>query len=270
MRSPSRYYPAFDKPPFCLAVAGATAIPGPILIDLMTRLDLTESANRSVLNRMVSRGSLALSRTGRVGVYRLAGHLLANFERIRGGGQPPSWDGRLHALIYDTSETRRTARERFRAAAMRVGYRSLRPGVLVSPSDQSSALAEQIHELGVMPGFLDADVDTARVIANRAWSLGRVREEGERLCEHLEAAVPELSGLGAESAFRHLHGLIRPVIAWTVELGGLPAELMPEHWPGSRVHQRLADIHGVLLPSASAFAEEVIRTSPYLELVEWR
>ena len=270
MRSPAHYYPAFDKPPFCLAVAGATAVPGPILIDLMTRLDLTVSANRSVLSRMVDRGSLVLTREGRVGVYRLAGPLLANFDRIRGGGQSPAWDGRFHTLIHDIGESQRTTRERFRAAAMRVGYRVLRPGVLVAPSDHGEALSEQIHELGVLTGHLETDAATAREIAKRAWHLEQAQAEGERLCRDLESALRGVSDVDGLTAFRQLHKIGRPVIAWTVELGGFPTELLPDHWPGDRVHARLMELHQHLLPNASDFVKGVIAASPYAQLVEWR
>ena len=269
MQSPSRYYPAFDKPPLCLAVAGADAMPGPLLVSLMTRLDLTASANRSILNRMVGHGMLGLERAGRVGVYRLAGRLLADFQRIQQGGPPPAWDGRLQTLIYDVPEGQRTDRERFRAAAMRAGYRPLRPGVLVGVGDRSAALAEAIDRLGVLRGCLDVDADTARLVAERAWGLAALREDGEQLAASLRRLLADLSPLEGEAAFLQLHRMMRPVVAWTVALGDLPPELLPPDWPGARLGELLGEAHFRLLPAASGFVHGVINASPHAALVEW-
>ena len=130
MPHPSEYLPALDKPPFLFAVTGATALPGPALVALMTTLDGSESANKSVLARMVEWGHLDVTRAGRVGVYRLAGTLLDDYEAIATRRRPAPWDGRLHALILDAADVGTVERERFRSAAARHGYRVLHPGLL--------------------------------------------------------------------------------------------------------------------------------------------
>lgn len=269
MITPSRYYQAHDKPPFCMGVGKVRALPGPVLVQLMTQLDLTESANRSTLHRMVGLGSLAVERLGRVGRYRLAGRLLQDFTRIRSGGAPEAWDGRFHTLLYDIPESQRRRRERFRASAIRSGYRPLRPGVLVSPRDRSHQLQESIRALGVVCAHLDTDAEQARTIARRAWDLERLRELGLQLAEQLATALSrDLRSLDGLEAFRSLHRLVRPVIAWSVEVGDLPGELMTASWPGSIVAHRLHEAHAELLPRASDHVTGLIRTSPHAHLVE--
>ena len=110
---PGGFKPAYARAPFIFALARAQALPGPILIDLMTDLEGTSSSNKALLHRMTTGGALEVSRVGRVGIYRMAGRLLAGFTAVRGDGplRSGAWDGRFHALIYDIPESRRRERD---------------------------------------------------------------------------------------------------------------------------------------------------------------
>lgn len=274
MHSPARYYPAFDKAPFCLRLSGAQALPGPVLIDLMARIDGTRSANKTVLSRMVAGGSLELSRVGRVGLYRPAGRLREDLERIRGRRPAPAWDGRLHTLIDVAPSIRRVQRERFRTLAIRQGYRPLRRGVLVAVRDRSEMLTEQIEALGVLPGHLDAQPDVQRTIAREAWDLDALGEEAERIAGGIETELGRpgsddpMEGATGEGAFLRLHRIMRPVVAWSVRLGDLPAELLPQDWTGPRLEAAVGAAHRHYGPAAAEFVRTVVEASPYADLVE--
>lgn len=272
MPAPSRYYTAYDKPPFCFAVTGARALPGPVLVDLMGTLDLTPSANRSVLNRMVGAGSLGLERVGRVGVYRLAGRLLDDFTRIERGGTAEPWAGRFHVLVDGQPERGRVDVERYRVAAVRLGYRPLRPGVLVAPRDLSAPLSDVLRQLGVHGG--EWEVDDPHDVARRAWGLDTLAREGQRIADALDQTTAVEHGtddaptLGQDS-FRRLHRISRPVVRWLVAVGDLPAGLMPDDWPGQRLCTLLADAHARHLPEARGFARAVADASRHAALVEY-
>ena len=161
-------------------------LPGPALIELMSRIDLTASANRTMVARMVRNGSLAVDRQGRVGRYRLAGRLLLDFERIRGDVPGSTWHGALHTLVLAHPGPGRVQGERLRADAIRAGYRELHPGVLVAVEDLTSLLVDQAALVHVIPGLLETGRDQAQRIVRSAWHVDRLRSEGEALIVELE------------------------------------------------------------------------------------
>ncbi len=270
MPHPSEYLPALDKPPFLFAVTGATALPGPALVALMTTLDGSESANKSVLARMVEWGHLDVTRAGRVGVYRLAGTLLDDYEAIATRRRPAPWDGRLHALILDAADVGTVERERFRSAAARHGYRVLHPGLLIGAVDASAALAGWIDELGVATAWLDADPREQRGLVARAWQLDDL---GRRYEDAVASGRAALAGAGEPTgadALRLLHRITRPVTELAVRTKGLPAELLPEDWPLAELGAFLTEAYDRLEPAAGAYARAEVLAGPHASLARWR
>lgn len=264
-----RYYASYDKPPFCFAVAWARTLPGPILVDLMTRLDLTVSANKSVLNRMVEAGHLEVSKVGRVGRYALAGRMKREFDHIARHGEPSDWDGGFHVLIYEAPNGLRAASDRFRSEVLRRGYRTLRPGVLVNARDETAGLAEQMQALGVSAGRLQLAPDAARDLASRCWGLAELSARGDLIADDLASVLAEgHPGSSGEEVFRRLHAAQRPVVGWTLDLTDLPSPLMPEDWPGARIGALMGELFARHLPQAHSFAREVIAASPHGALAE--
>ena len=267
MSRPLTHYASFHKAPFLFALTGATALPGPVLVDLMVVLDGSSSANKSVLSRMVTAGLLDVTRVGRVGVYRLAGQMARDFVRIRDRLPDEPWDGRFHLVVHDLPDPTRPDIERFRAAAIRLGYRTARPGVLVS-GFASPALDPLAIEAGAVVGWLDLDADAAARLAAQCWELSELHAEHERAIEQVQAVLAAPVPASAAEALVLLHETIRPITELALRSSGLPAQLAPDGWPAVELLRHLGLAYAHLAPAASAHAREVLAASPYAGLAD--
>lgn len=260
---PLRYSSAFGKVPLAFGAAEASALPGPILIELVRAMDeASVAATKSLLHRMVSHGMLSLERAGRVGVYRMIGGMLAGFEAIRDGSRmraPEPWSGFFHTVIYDIPETRRAVRDRLRAQAFKAGYRQLRPGVLISPTDESAQI-EPIDEAGVtlLAGRFEVDLDTARQIAWIAWELERFGAERRAALERLRAVLAQESIPQGPGALRLWHEVLQPVVDVRFTDGDLPRELLPQDWTAHELYAALGAVSARLSGPIDAFVAEVV------------
>ncbi|MDO5499565.1 MAG: PaaX family transcriptional regulator C-terminal domain-containing protein [Propionibacteriaceae bacterium] len=268
-----RYTPAFGKVPLAFGTAEARALPGPILIDLVRAMDgATVSATKSLLHRMVGFGLLEVERVGRVGVYRLAGRMLTAYEKIRDGSRmrsPEPWDGAFHTIIYDIPETQRTLRDRLRGNAFRIGYRQLRPGVLISPTDESTQLEPIIEpDTILLRGRLSVDLLTARRVAAIAWELERHGEQRRAVLARLRNAAAAPGVPDGPELVRFWHELVQPFADVRFNDGDLPRELLPEDWPGPELQAALGQAAARVSPALDAYVASLVADSPYADLVE--
>jgi hypothetical protein len=124
-------------------VSPRAALPGPVLVRLLNDLGLEEGAARSTILRMRHAGWITSVRTGRTVGYApspspLAGHR-RHTEQPTAAGR--AWDGTFHGMLVTVPERRRSFRDALRRAAALAGYRSLRPGLLIAPSDRTAEIA---------------------------------------------------------------------------------------------------------------------------------
>ncbi|WP_210604983.1 PaaX family transcriptional regulator [Brevibacterium oceani] len=177
----------------------ARALPGPIIVGILAEHGYSTSSVHNQLVRMVQRGLLESSRVGRVSVYRLGEHLLTGFRDIGGQRETPEYQGLFHSVLYSIPESARTVRDRFRYVADQLGYRQLRPGILIGLADRSSDLVTLLPEIE-LPGWIEfgeltpADLDAAKRMTSLAFGL---EDAGVRL-PRLEARMNELSLDGSQ------------------------------------------------------------------------
>ncbi len=267
---PGGFKPAYARAPFVFALARARALPGPILIDLMSDLEGTSSSNKALLHRMTTGGALELSRVGRVGVYRMAGRLLAGFTAVRGDGplRSGAWDGRFHALIYDIPESRRRERDRFLMAAHQVGYRTVRPGVLISPTDEHQALGG-LGDLGVLDAWITFSPEETPQLVAQAWRLEEFRAEYEEAIAAVEAILDsDLDRMEGAEALRTMFASEALRTGLLLRDGALPDELTPADWPARRLVTLVDEAERRLGGAAVAYVQERIAAGPHAGLVE--
>lgn len=270
---PGVFKPSYARAPFVFAMAGAAALPGPVLADLMSVLEGTPASNKALLHRMSAGGSLQLTRVGRVGVYRMGGRLLTGFTAVRGDGSLRSsgWDGRFQALIYDIPESSRRARDRFLMAAFQVGYRSVRPGLLISPSDEHHLLAA-IGDLGVQTAWITFPAEETSALVERVWQLDRFRaeyEEAVAAAQQVLDSLPEKTApIDGATALRDLYDVVAARTALLLRDGALPAELTPPGWPADDLRILTAEIERKLAPAARVYVRAAIDRSPHAHLRE--
>lgn len=180
----------------CLRAQG---LPGPVIVGVLAEHGYSSSSVHNQLVRMVQRNILTSERLGRVSIYRLSARILSGFMDISGDRSAPAFEGRFHSAIYSIPESARMLRDRFQYVARMLGYRQLRPGLLLSFVDLSHDLSAQLPAV-VEPGWCEfatiepEDIATARRMTSRAFNL----EAASLELPPLESALAALSLDGSQ------------------------------------------------------------------------
>ncbi|MGO3181145.1 MAG: PaaX family transcriptional regulator [Brevibacterium linens] len=128
----------------CLQASG---LPGPAIVSVLGEHGYSSSSVHNQLVRMVQRGIISSERFGRVSVYRLSEHVLSDFGDIAGDHVFPDYEGRFHTVVYSVPESSRGLRDRLQYIAQSLGYRQLRPGILIGFADRSAQLSARLPEM---------------------------------------------------------------------------------------------------------------------------
>lgn len=262
--------PAVDASavPFVFGAAQASALPGPVLVAVLTELGATVPAAKGLLNRLVRWGQLELERRGRVGVYRLSGQMASGYREVVGRGRTPGWDGRFHLLIYTIGEQRRRSRDALRTAAAAHGYRSLRPGVLAAPRDSSSAFLPELSVPGLVTGWLEVDPDDARAMVERAWEVERLRADRTAMASELERRAAGPLPTDGRAALVLEYEWLAPAYVLLLADLGLPRELLADDVGAGALSRAIGSVGVRLGPPAARWITELSEQLGYADLLE--
>ena len=184
-------------------------------------------------------------------------------DRIYGREQP-AWDGRWHVVVLERVADR-ARRERLRSALGYLGYACLDGATWISPhpSNELDALlgAERVRAERFVARY-DGD---QRGLAARAWDLdglasaysawiGAARE----ILEPVRDAGQQPGGLADETVFAVRSELVHEWRKFLFIDPGLPAELLPAHWPGAEAADLFHAEADRLLPAASRFVDRCL------------
>jgi phenylacetic acid degradation operon negative regulatory protein len=164
--------------------------------------------------------------------------------------EPLAWDGRWHLVVLERSGDR-NARARCAQALGFLGYGQLAGDTWIAPR-ASREVGPALAAAGVgWRGFTSTTDDDPAGIAARVWDL-----DGLAAAYRVFAAAPRtaVSGSPAEAIVARTE----LVHAWRLFLftdPGLPAEALPEHWPGHLAAHRFDREAQDLLPGARAWVD---------------
>lgn len=179
----------------CLQASG---LPVPVIVSMLREHGYSSASVRNQLVRMVQRGIISSERIGRVSIYRLSDHILSDFGDIAGDHVFPEYQGRFHTIVYSLPEVERGLRDQLQYIARSLGYRQLRPGLLIGCADPSRLLLARLPHVPV-PAWSEAGVLTpdslaaARRMTNRAFELDAALAQLPPLEERMNA----LSSVGS-------------------------------------------------------------------------
>jgi phenylacetic acid degradation operon negative regulatory protein len=242
------------------------------LSELLGVFDVGESTARVVLSRMRREGWFTTRREGRQTVYELTERswrvLDEGRSRILDRGTA-EWDGEWRVVLYTVPEAARAEREQVRRALSWLAFGSLAPSVWTSPHPRLPEAAEalagtsatRVELLTARSGGRDAD----RRMAARCWDLGALGRDYAELVTELEGLPPaaELATLPGPEALRRRIQLIYTYRHFPFRDPDLPAELLPEGWPGRRAHTLFLAAHEAFGVAADPYVREVLaRHSP--------
>jgi phenylacetic acid degradation operon negative regulatory protein len=217
-----------------------------VLIRLMAGLGVDEPAVRSAISRLKQRGLLEPRRENGAAGYGLSGHgraILAEgdrriFERPRASAA----DGWLLA-VFSVPENERSRRHTLRSRLAWLGFGTVSAGVWIAPGQLAAETRDMLGSYGLSDYVTLFRADyvafgDVREQVGRWWDLARLEQLYQAF---IDVAAPVLSrwdrpgsGPGDEAAFADY---VRVLTDWRrlpFLDPGLPAELLPADWHGSR------------------------------------
>jgi phenylacetic acid degradation operon negative regulatory protein len=229
------------------------------LVNLMAELEVDEPAVRSAISRLKRRGLLVAERRGQTAGYSLSGGaeqvLRAGDKRIFSRPTARLEDGWVLA-VFSVPESERAKRHTLRSRLGWLGFGTAAPGVWIAPAYVADEAREAIDRLG-LAGYVDlftgrylAFADLARA-AGLWWDL---RGLADRYEQFIGEVRPMRAGWDAapESAVDDLVAFadhVRTLTGWRRIRyldPGLPSELLPEDWPGTRASELFFGLHDLL------------------------
>ncbi|MFE9405192.1 PaaX family transcriptional regulator C-terminal domain-containing protein [Streptomyces sp. NPDC006530] len=246
------------------------------LIRLLAAVGVDAPSVRSSVSRLKRRGLLEARPTaaGAAG-YALsadARQLLDDGDRrIYAHPAPRSQDGWVLA-VFSVPESERSKRHVLRSRLAGLGFGTAAPGVWLAPARLHDEARHTLERLQLAPyvelfrgehlGF----APTAEAVA-RWWDLPAIAKQHEdfldrhepvlRVWESRPSAAREDAGPDAgpdaEAAYRDYLLALDSWRRLPYADPGLPAELLPEDWPGSRSAEVFGRLHGLLRDAGAAF-----------------
>ena len=237
------------------------------LCALLEVFGIGEPTARIVLSRMRKEGWFDTRREGRQVVYELTGTawqlLDEGRERIFRRTTEP-WDGQWRMVIYAVPEQNRAEREQLRRTLSWLGFGPLATATWISPHERldevdralSGASAARLDLLTCRSRDRATDLD----MVERCWDLKTLGRDYADLVARLEELPPaaELAALPGADALRLRIELVAGYRHFPFRDPDLPAELLPEDWPGRRAHELFVAAHEALAGPADAHVTSVM------------
>jgi len=226
------------------------------LIRLMSELDVDQPAVRSATSRLKQRGLLEPRREGGAAGYGLSARgsriLAEGDRRIFGRPRASTADGWVLA-VFSVPEQHRARRHTLRSRLAWLGFGTVAAGVWIAPGQVAAEARDMLAADGLADyvtlftaGYLAfADV---RQQVTRWWDLHRLEQLYQAF---IDAAAPVLDRWKARpgDAGQAYADYVRVLTAWRrlpFLDPGLPPELLPGDWHGSRAEALFGELRGTL------------------------
>ena len=217
---------------------------------------------RSCLRRLVAEGLFERDGVGQRAVYRptddglraLAGFGARALRAHAQDAEGSRWDGHWHLVGFAVPESRRTARDALRDHLGRLGGAAVHNGLYVSPQPWDKDVLATAGDLGVADHVTLAVTDELvvggerepRALAARLWPLAELARRYQDFVDRWSPVLPRLESMQRareplpDSAF--LPGALAMGLAYRACFEAdplLPAELLPQPWPGREARELL-------------------------------
>lgn len=240
------------------------------LIRLLADLGVDEPAVRSAISRLKRRGILAARRHEGQAGYELSAEALAILRegdaRIFRRDRATLADGWLLA-VFSVPESQRHKRHVLRSELTRLGFGMAAPGVWIVPARPDDTTADVLRRLG-----LDAYADLFRAdhlafgdVAEKVrqwWDLDELQRQYEQFRRAHEPALSRWQrDTGAPADQRAYADYVRALTDWRrlpYLDPGLPAELLPPDWIGTRAADVFFTLRSCLADPARAHVQRII------------
>ncbi|MBA4791157.1 MAG: phenylacetic acid degradation operon negative regulatory protein PaaX [Rhizobiales bacterium] len=210
-------------------------------------MGISDGVVRTAMSRLASDGWLERTKVGRNSYYRLAEKGQDVFRQATAhiySADPPAWAGRFELVAGDPA-----ARPVLEAA----GFGTLAPGVWVAPGGTRIPDGEGLIRLSAT-----GDAAQCRALAERAFALEATAAAYGRF---LETFGPLRAALADGEALSDIECLVARVLLIheyrriVLRDPVLPAEILPDGWPGGEARALCAEVYGALLPGSERWLD---------------
>lgn len=245
-------------------------IPSAALVALLADFGVNDAASRAALSRMVKRGLLRSTRSGRNTAYRATDRgqevLHAASRRIvELGGASANWSGVWSVVAFELPENARSLRAAVRNRLVWLGFAQLYDEVWICPHDRHEDAVRELGILGVTATPFQASLAESNTPTRsplNAWDLTELEGSYREFSDRAQAALDDLAA-GRLSPTAALVARTRLLQHW-LELTGrdpeLPDTILPRSWPRDRARALLVRAHGELGPLATSHVRAVVAT----------
>jgi len=257
------------------------------LIRLMSGLGVDEPAVRSAISRLKQRGLLEPRRENGAagyGLSALGSSILAEgdrriFERPRAGGS----DGWLLA-VFSVPENERSRRHTLRSRLAWLGFGTVSAGVWIAPGQLAAETRDVLSSYGLAPyvSLFRADYlafGDVRERISQWWDLDRLEELYQAFIDSAGPVLTRWTATSATGVAGSADGAgdqagvasaafadyVRVLTAWRrlpFLDPGLPAELLPAGWHGTRAAELFDALRGALAAPAREHVLAVTGSPP--------
>jgi phenylacetic acid degradation operon negative regulatory protein len=242
------------------------------LVQMLALCGINERGVRTSIFRLTKEGWFSAQPVGRRSYYSLTHPARLRFEaahRTIYAASPAAWDGMWTIVLTGLFEP--AQRERLRADLAWQGFGQILPGVMLHPAPDVTSLREALKEAGrpeqspVMRATSEAwmDREGVRAIVARAWKLESLAAQYD---EFLAGFRPFLRALdngtpSPETCFRLRTMLIHHYRRALLRDPGLPAELLPPHWPGAAARLLCRNLYRLVQAGAETYLSRTLETA---------
>lgn len=241
-------------------------VPSAALVDLLASMDVTSAAARAALSRLLRKGTLELSRSGRTTAYSLTPAVASTIPAseiltMTFGQSEREWDGEWTVIVFSIPETQRDLRQSLRDWLRWLGFGPARDGVWISPHSDleltKSTLAGLLPPDGLI--FRSAHM-TGTVEPSEVWPLDEIRDLYRSFISELRPVV-----------YRLRDGMVAPAeaLGLSVSLLGrwrgfptvdpdLPREYLPDDWPRREARRLFVEVYDACVAPAAEFVRSVV------------
>jgi phenylacetic acid degradation operon negative regulatory protein len=245
--------------------------PSAALVTLLADFGVNDAAARAALSRMVKRGLLTSSKSGRTTAYRLTPRarqiLIETSSRIlEFGASHEPWPGTWSLVAFDVPDNNRPLLNSVRARLGWLGFAALYEQVWICPHDRHDAAVAELERLGVAATSFDARLasspGTLR-LPQEAWDLVELSARYEEILHQSRTWLTESSRgrLSCPGALVHRAHLFDEWLELSARDPDLPLELLPPRWPREEAREIFLRTHDALGDQATQRVRDVVAAS---------
>lgn len=242
------------------------------LIRLLKEFGHNEQAVRVAVSRMVKQGWLVSERRGAKSYHSLTPR---GTERMNEAGdrifkfEDHAWDGKWRMLLYKIPEEQRQIRDELRKELLWSGFGSFSASCWISPNPlekQVNALIKK-YDIAEYVDFFESVYknNSNQKLVEKSWPLGDIQEKYDAFISHYSTtylkhkAWMENNELTDADCFVVRTELVHEYRKFLFSDPGLPKELLPENWNGSKAMRLFKQYYLLLAAPASHFFEQVFK-----------